>query len=110
MTRRIRYYGPAVAVFVGVLGLWELAVRALGIQQFLLPPPSSIGSAFAEHFDELITVGRNTLVEAVGGLLIGGVTALIVALRPRDGPRRAARCFRSRSPRIRCRSSPSRRS
>ncbi|TME33252.1 MAG: ABC transporter permease [Chloroflexi bacterium] len=79
LTRRIRYYGPAVAVFVGVLGLWELAVRALGIQQFLLPPPSSIGSAFAEHFDELITVGRNTLVEAVGGLLIGGVTALVVA-------------------------------
>ena len=79
MTRRIRYYGPAVAVFVGVLGLWELAVRALGIQQFLLPPPSSIGSAFAEHFDELITVGRNTLVEAVGGLSIGGVPALVVA-------------------------------
>jgi len=79
LTRRIAYYFPAVAVFVGVLGLWELAVRALGIQQFLLPPPSSIAAAFVEHFDELLTVGRNTFVEAVGGLLIGGVAALVVA-------------------------------
>ena len=79
MSKRIAFYFPAVAVFVGVLGLWELAVRALGIQQFLLPPPSSIASAFVEHFDELSTVGRNTLVEAVGGLLIGGVAALVVA-------------------------------
>ena len=79
MTRRIAYYAPAVAVFVGVLGLWELAVRALGIQQFLLPPPSSIAAAFVEHFDELMTVGRNTLVEAVGGLLIGGAAAIVVA-------------------------------
>jgi ABC-type nitrate/sulfonate/bicarbonate transport system permease component len=42
LTRRIGYYVPAVAVFVGVLALWELVVRAFGIQQFLLPPPSAI--------------------------------------------------------------------
>ncbi|MDP9275700.1 MAG: hypothetical protein M3O99_08935 [Chloroflexota bacterium] len=57
MRKRIGYNLPAVAVFVGVLGLWELAVRAFGIQQFLLPPPSSIAAAFVEHFDELATVG-----------------------------------------------------
>ena len=79
MTKRIGRYLPAALVFVGVLGLWELAVRAFGIQQFLLPPPSSIAAAFVEHFDELMTVGRNTLVEAVGGLVIGGVAALVVA-------------------------------
>ena len=79
MTARVRYYGPAVAVFIGVLVLWELLVRALGIQQFLLPRPSAIAAAFAEHFDELVTVGRNTLVEAVGGLAIGATAALAVA-------------------------------
>ena len=78
--RRLRYYGPAVAIFVGVLAVWEIAVRAFGIQQFLLPRPSAIAAAFTEHFDELVTVGGNTLVEAVGGLLIGGVAALAVAL------------------------------
>jgi len=79
LSKRFAYNAPAVLVFVGVLGLWELAVRAFGIQQFLLPPPSSIAGAFVEHFDELVTVGRNTLTEAVGGLLIGGVAALVVA-------------------------------
>src|SRR5258706_5409180 len=76
---RLRDYGPAAAVFVVVLVAWEAIVRALGIQQFLLPPPSAIASAFADHFEELMTVGRNTLVEAVGGLLIGGTAALAVA-------------------------------
>src|SRR5258706_11765179 len=76
---RLRGYGPAAAVFVVVLVAWEAIVRALGIQQFLLPPPSAIASAFADHFEELMTVGRNTLVEAVGGLLIGGTAALAVA-------------------------------
>src|SRR5947209_6174257 len=68
---------------IKMLRIWkqtgELVVRAFGIQQFLLPPPSAIASAFVEHFDELTTVGRNTLVEAVGGLVIGGVAALVVA-------------------------------
>src|SRR5437879_2066847 len=79
IARALSYYAPAVLVVGGVLGPWELAVRAFGIQQFLLPPPSSIAGAFVEHFDELVTVGRNTLTEAVGGLLIGGVAALVVA-------------------------------
>ena len=79
VSARLRYYGPAVLVFVGVLVLWEIVVSVFGIQQFLLPRPSAIAAAFAERFDELITVGRNTLVEAVGGLLIGGVAALAFA-------------------------------
>ena len=79
MTARLRQYLPALAVFIGVLVLWEVVVRAFGIQQFLLPRPSAIAAAFVEHFDELITVGRNTLVEAVGGLAIGATTAFAVA-------------------------------
>ena len=76
--RRLPYYLPAIGIFVGVLAVWEVAVRAFGIQQFLLPRPSAIAAAFAEHLDELVIVGRNTLVEAVGGLAIGGIGALAV--------------------------------
>ena len=79
MTARLRQYLPTLAVFIGVLVLWELIVRAFAIQQFLLPRPSAIAAAFVEHFDELITVGRNTLVEAVGGLAIGATAAFAVA-------------------------------
>jgi NitT/TauT family transport system permease protein len=64
---------------MSVLFVWELLVRGLDIQQFILPRPSAIASAFVEHFDELVTVGRNTLVEAVGGLAIGASAAFAVA-------------------------------
>jgi NitT/TauT family transport system permease protein len=76
---RGRRYLPTVAVFVTVLALWELTVRAFGISQFLLPRPTAIAVALTEHADELATVGRNTLVEAVGGFVIGGSAALVVA-------------------------------
>jgi NitT/TauT family transport system permease protein len=76
---RVRYYTPTVLVFVAVIGLWELMVRALDIQQFLLPLPSSIAAAFVGHLDELVTAGRSTLTEAVGGLGIGCAAALVVA-------------------------------
>ena len=79
MSARLRRYVPTIAVFVTVLALWELAVRAFGISQFLLPRPSAIVVALTEHADELATVGRNTLVEAVGGFVIGGSAALLVA-------------------------------
>ncbi len=79
MTARLRYYVPTVALFVAVLALWEVTVRALGISQFLLPRPSAIASAFAEHFDELVAVGWNTLIEALGGFVIGGLAALAFA-------------------------------
>ena len=42
MTSWLRQYGPAVAVFIGAIVVWEGAVRGLEIQKFLLPPPSSI--------------------------------------------------------------------
>ena len=79
MTERLRRYAPAVVVFIGVLVLWEVAVEALSIQQFLLPRPSAIAAAFVDHFDELVIAGRNTLVEAVGGFAIGATAALAVA-------------------------------
>lgn len=79
MSARIRHYMPAATLFIGVIVLWEFVVTAFGIQQFLLPRPSAIATAFVVHFEELITVGRNTLVEAVGGLAIGATAAIVVA-------------------------------
>ena len=75
----LRHHGPAAALFVGVLVLWEVVVRTFGVQQFLLPRPSAIAAAFVDHFDELLTVGRNTVIEALGGLAIGAAAALTVA-------------------------------
>jgi NitT/TauT family transport system permease protein len=77
--RRFRYYTPAIMVFLGGIGLWELAVRALDIQQFLLPAPSAIAGALFEGWADLLVAGRTTMIEAVGGFAIGMVAGLVVA-------------------------------
>jgi NitT/TauT family transport system permease protein len=76
---RLRYYLPAVALFVLVIASWELVVRVLDIQRFLLPRPTEIFSSLVENWDALVVAGRNTLVEAVGGFAIGLLAGLIAA-------------------------------
>jgi NitT/TauT family transport system permease protein len=79
MIARLRYYLPTLAVFVGGIAIWELAVRGLQIQRFLLPPPSDIAAALVTNRDLLIAAGLTTLIEAVGGFAIGLVAGLAVA-------------------------------
>jgi NitT/TauT family transport system permease protein len=79
VTARLRYYLPTIAVFIGGIALWELAVRALEIQRFLLPPPSEIAAALVENWRELSEAGRTTFIEAIGGFAIGLVAGLLVA-------------------------------
>ncbi len=77
---RAVYYLPTVIVFIAVLAGWELAVRSLGIKQFILPAPSVILQAFADHFTQLVDTGRYTATEAVGGFVIGCTAGILVAL------------------------------
>jgi NitT/TauT family transport system permease protein len=79
MTARLRYYLPTLAVFVGGIAVWELAVRGLQIQRFLLPPPSDIAAALVTNRELLMAAGLTTLIEAVGGFAIGLVGGLAVA-------------------------------
>jgi NitT/TauT family transport system permease protein len=88
LAQRTRYYLPAVLVFVGVLGLWELLVVALDIRAFILPAPSAIVTALVDSWG----AGRwpigpafaNTFVQAIGGLVVGtlvGVAAAFLTAR-----------------------------
>jgi NitT/TauT family transport system permease protein len=78
------YYLPAFLVFVGGIVLWELLVSALALRQFVLPRPSAIVAALMENwnggrFPALGASALNTLVEALGGLLIGTAIGVAVA-------------------------------
>lgn len=74
---RAARYLPPLAVFVGVIGLWEVAVRTP-----VLPPPSAIVEALAENWSAgrwpLFESARNTLVEALLGLLIGTAFGVVL--------------------------------
>ena len=71
-------YGPPLVVFVAVIGLWEMATAGVGRR--VIPPPSAILSAGIEDFDVLRRSTQATFFEAIGGLVIGTLGGLLVAL------------------------------
>lgn len=77
---RLREWGPALAVFLLGIALWEGVVRGLGVQQFLLPPLSEILQTLWEQRGPLWSAGWFTFKEALGGFVIGSTAAVTVAL------------------------------
>jgi NitT/TauT family transport system permease protein len=81
--RNLRFYLPAVIVFVGGLVLWEVLVSVANIRAFIFPKPSAILAALQANWGEgrfaLAPSAQATLIEALGGLAIGTVAGLIVA-------------------------------
>lgn len=86
--RRLVAFGPAIVAGVVFVVFWELAVRILGIREFLLPRPSSIVTALVENWNggegtstvALWRAGWNTTVIAVTGLLVGVILGGLLAL------------------------------
>jgi len=74
---RLQRYAPPIVFFIGVLVLWEAAIRTP-----VLPAPSAILRALGDNWSAgrwaLFDSARNTMFEAALGLLIG--TALGVIL------------------------------
>ena len=81
---RLAWYLPAILVFVGTIALWQVVVSNLDIQGFPLPTPSAIATALVDNWDAgrwpLAKATAATLFEAIGGLAIGTVAGLAVAL------------------------------
>lgn len=80
LTKGLHRYGPAIILFIVTISLWELLVRLLNIQAFLLPRPTLIAQAFSENFDRLLFIGWFTTKEAIGGFAIGCTMGILVAL------------------------------
>ncbi len=71
---------PPLIVGAGFLALWELAVVVFGIDEFLLPKPSSIIGALRSEWSTLTEALVQTGIVAVSGLVIGVAVALALAL------------------------------
>ena len=61
------------------LALWEGLVRALHVQQFLLPKPSTIVTVFWTQRHTLWPAGWYTFKEALGGFAIGSGAGVVAA-------------------------------
>jgi len=78
--RGVRDWIPAVVVFLLGLALWEFGVKALNVQNFLLPPLSDILDALWNDRSGLVDAALFTFKEALGGFVVGSSAAIVVAL------------------------------
>ena len=78
--RRVVDWLPALVVFVGIVALWQGLIVWTHAQQFLLPKPTSIASAFWTNKHELWSAGWYTFQEALGGFVVGSGIAILLAL------------------------------
>jgi NitT/TauT family transport system permease protein len=62
-----------------LLGAWEVAVRGLEVQSYLLPPPSAVARALLEEPGRFAGAAALSLQAALGGLFIATVTAFALA-------------------------------
>lgn len=75
---RVRDWGPPVLLLVGFLVVWEVAVRAFQIKQFILPSPIAIAVAWQTYLPELLDAASYTVVEIVCGMVIGSTAGIVV--------------------------------
>jgi NitT/TauT family transport system permease protein len=78
--RGVRDWIPAVVVFVLGLAAWEFGVKALDVQNFLLPPLSDILETLWDDRSGLTNAAWFTFKEALGGFVLGSGVAIGLAL------------------------------
>jgi len=74
---------PAILVFVIFLGTWQVVISSLDVRAFILPAPSAIAAALVENWEagyQIWPAAQNTFLEAAGGLVIGTLLGLAMAL------------------------------
>jgi NitT/TauT family transport system permease protein len=71
---------PAVALFLVLLGAWQLAVSGLGLREYLLPSPLTVARALAG--DEIPWAGHLwiTTLEIVGAFAVAGVVGVALGV------------------------------
>lgn len=71
---------PPVVALLAILALWEGFVRALGIQAFLLPPPSAVLTSAVHNGRELASSAWNTAEAALLGFGLSALIGILVAV------------------------------
>lgn len=69
-----------ILVILGLLLIWELAVRTELVPAYMLPSPSAVIKAFITDFPNLIEHSKITLTEAFLGLFFGVLLGFVAAV------------------------------
>jgi NitT/TauT family transport system permease protein len=70
----------SLLIFVGLMAMWETAVRVLQIPSLVLPPPSAIAISLAAMLQspQMIRHIGVTAIEVVGGFAVGGGAGFVL--------------------------------
>ncbi len=80
MSAWFRRRAGALAIFVLLFVVWELAVRLLGIKEYLLPPPSKVWVEFLKRSDTVMASAWVTTYEILGGYALAVAVSIPLAL------------------------------
>ena len=78
--RWLRQRMGALLLAFGLLLFWEVAVRLLGIKEYLLPPPTKIWLEFSKRMPTVMDGAWVTTQEILGGYLLAVVVSIPFAL------------------------------
>jgi NitT/TauT family transport system permease protein len=70
----------AAAIFLLLFLVWELAVRLLGIKEYLLPPPSKVWTEFLKRYDPVMASAWVTTQEILAGYALAIAVSIPLAL------------------------------
>ncbi|HEX4885017.1 MAG TPA: ABC transporter permease [Casimicrobiaceae bacterium] len=76
----LRKRAGAMLVFALLILVWEVAVRALGIKEYLLPPPSKVWTEFWKRHDLVMGGAWVTTQEILAGYALAVVVSVPLAL------------------------------
>ena len=65
---------------IGLFAVWEVACRALGVSDFILPAPSQIGAAMVRYWKPLLSNSFVTLWTTLAGFLLAVGFGLLLGL------------------------------
>lgn len=79
MKKAQKYAMPIITLLVTLM-IWELCVRIFDISLYILPAPSKIVTAIIANFDVLWHHSMVTLEEALIGLVLAVILAMVIAI------------------------------
>lgn len=71
---------PAFITGVVIVAAWQLLVRGLGIESFILPAPTEIAGAVANQWQAILSASWSTVQAVLLGMIIGSTTGAVTAL------------------------------
>jgi NitT/TauT family transport system permease protein len=71
---------PSIVLFLGLLGLWQVASTSFGIREYILPSPASVARALVSGEIPWLAHSWTTALEIVGAFVLAGAAGVLLGV------------------------------